>query len=250
MRAGRGLRAHEPDFFAAHRARQDRLRRLHLLYRRRLAHLMASARDMLRVADEPDLIEPERASALALVQALDAHHLARIEAENAAFDAEAEQTAGRAVAAHRAQVAAIVNECEGVLIAGGHVAVLSNRLRLFEVAPLLAQKPVLAWSAGAMALTERVLLFHDSPPQGAGDAELLERGLGLVPGVIVLPHAKKRLHLDDPRRVALMARRFAPDACYPMDLRTWLRFSEGLLEPMPGLQPLSPELPEGAEALA
>jgi len=68
-----------------------------------------------------------------------------------------------------------------------------------------------------MALTERVVLFHDSPPQGAGDAELLDFGLGIAPGVVVLPHARKRLRLDDPVRVSLLARRFRPAACVPLD---------------------------------
>ncbi len=40
-----------------------------------------------------------------------------------------------------------------------------------------------------MALSSRVLLFHDYPPQGAGAAEVFERGLGLVPDAVFLPHA-------------------------------------------------------------
>jgi hypothetical protein len=101
------------------------------------------------------------------------------------------------------------------------VVSLLNRMRLFQLDALLTslprRLPVFAWSAGAMAITERVVLFHDSPPQGAGNAEVLGPGLGLVPGIVVLPHARRRLRLDDPERVSLFARRFKPDLCVPLD---------------------------------
>ncbi len=44
-----------------------------------------------------------------------------------------------------------------------------------------------------MVVCETVVLFHDSPPQGAGNAEVLDAGLGLARGVIALPHARRRL---------------------------------------------------------
>ena len=90
-------------------------------------------------------------------------------------------------------------------------------LRIFDLAPLLMEKPIIAWSAGAMAIADRVVLFHDSPPQGAGVAELLDFGVGLAPGQIYLPHARHRLRLDDPDRVRLLARRFRPATCVPLD---------------------------------
>jgi hypothetical protein len=62
-----------------------------------------------------------------------------------------------------------------------------------------------------------VVLYHDSPPQGPGNPEVLESGLGLVRGVIPLPHARVRLRLDDPQRVARFAMRFAPARCVAMD---------------------------------
>ena len=68
-----------------------------------------------------------------------------------------------------------------------------------------------------MALGELVVLFHDSPPQGAGDAEVLAAGLRAYPGVLPLPHARRRLRLADPLRVALLARRFTPLSCVALD---------------------------------
>ena len=73
--------------------------------------------------------------------------------------------------------------------------VLLHRMRLFDVMGLLNDQPIFAWSAGAMAMGDRVVLFHDSPPHGVGNAELFEEGLGAYHGVLPLPHAKKRLHL-------------------------------------------------------
>jgi hypothetical protein len=62
-----------------------------------------------------------------------------------------------------------------------------------------------------------VVLFHDSPPQGQGSAEVLEAGLGLVRGLLPLPHASHRLKLREPSRVALFALRFRPLLCIPLD---------------------------------
>ena len=93
-------------------------------------------------------------------------------------------------------LAKLVATTDAIVIAGGHVAVLANRLRLFDIAALAGARPIVAWSAGAMALAERVVLYHDHPPQGAAPAELLDRGLGLVAGVLPLPDAARRLALE------------------------------------------------------
>jgi hypothetical protein len=77
--------------------------------------------------------------------------------------------------------------------------------------------PIFAWSAGAMVLGERVVLFHDHPPQGEGFAEVLESGLGLYRGLIPLPHSRRRLRLSDRVRVSLLARRFPGFRCLAMD---------------------------------
>jgi hypothetical protein len=98
---------------------------------------------------------------------------------------------------------------------------------MFDVLDLAPHTPVIAWSGGAMAVAERVVLFHDSPPQGPGDPAIYARGLGLVAGVVPLPHAGDRLRLDDPARVALFARRFAPDVCVTLDGGDRLDFDGG-----------------------
>lgn len=68
-----------------------------------------------------------------------------------------------------------------------------------------------------MAVTETVVLFHDRVVHGTGGAEVFDHGLALVRGVVALPHARRRLRLGDRRRMALLARRFAPADCLVLD---------------------------------
>jgi len=211
----------DPEVYAAFVARREAMRALSDVHRPRLHGALQGARDLLaRRRSRPEeaaLLDPEVEQALAVVRDLDAHHLERVRAVDAEF-AEAAWAAPRAsVERHRSEVRARLADVELLAIAGGHVGVLLNRLRLFDVLSAHGERPVVAWSAGAMALTERVVLFHDSPPQGRGDAEVYGPGLGLAPGLVALPHARRRLDLDDPDRVELLARRFAPATCAAMD---------------------------------
>ena len=68
-----------------------------------------------------------------------------------------------------------------------------------------------------MLITQQIVLFHDSPPQGRGDPEVYDDGLGLAPNVVALPHANYRLKLDDEQRVAIFSRRFSPSTCVILD---------------------------------
>ena len=98
-------------------------------------------------------------------------------------------------------------------------------LHLFHVAPHLPPR-VVAWSAGAMALTERVVLFHDFVPHGVAQTEVYGAGIGVVPGVVVLPHARRRLRVGDPIRMSVLARRFAPARCLVLDDVTRVTLTE------------------------
>jgi hypothetical protein len=189
-------------------------------YRRRLDHVVEALRELMAETGDPRLLEPERRSALTALQELDRHFVARLRELRADGEAGGE---GRPALRHeRRAVAALASRCDAVLLAGGHVVELLDCLRLFAVADLFADRIVLAWSAGAMALTPLVVGFHDSPPQGAGNAEVLDEGLGACRGLVVLPHARRRLDTSDRQRVALMARRFAPAHCVALDGGEWL----------------------------
>lgn len=199
----------DPELGRALRRRQDRLRELQELYRLQLANAMASARKLMATDRAPEIIDAARDHAIEAVRQLDRHHLSRVADMHRLFESEARPGESRALLGERSQLAQRVHDAQAVLIAGGHIAVLLNRLRLFDLAPALRQGVVIAWSAGAMAVCGRVVLFHDSPPQGPGNAEVLDRGLELASGVLPLPNASERLELGNATRVALLARRFA-----------------------------------------
>ena len=92
------------------------------------------------------------------------------------------------------------------------MGVLAEVLHLFNVAAAL-RSPVIAWSAGAMALADRIVLFGDRSAHGPGHPEVYGSGLSVVRDVVLLPHAKARLLLDDAPRMAVFAQRFAPARC-------------------------------------
>lgn len=207
----------EPELHALQRDRRDKLLELQRLYRIRLTPSMAAARRLLREKGEPDLLRLEQRAAISQVRALDRHHVRRISAIHQDFDTRRAALAISGAPTLRQTIQRKVADSALVLIAGGHVAVLINRIRLFRLADVLAQKPIIAWSAGAMVLGERIVLFHDDAPQGKRDAEVLDTGLGIVRNIIPLPHSKSRLDWSNRTRMALFSRRFAPAICCTLD---------------------------------
>lgn len=225
--------AKDPDLLAAMRQRHDALRELQELYRLRLSHELAAVREVWKRADEQPhaaLRQTEVEAAIEAVRVLDARHLSRVDEVNREFEQRVAPAQRLHVQRHRQQIAEVLRRCSMLCIAGGHVGVLLHRLRLFDVLGLHGDRPIIAWSAGAMVCAERIVLFHDAPPQGPGDAEVYDRGFGLVPGVVPLPHARRRLRLDDRRRVGLFARRFAPAAGVALDERTRVDWRDGRLD--------------------
>jgi len=232
----------DPELAASHRLRQERIRQIQLIYQMRLAHAKEAARDLFaREGFQADewLLDPERQDAMRVLRDLDGHHLRRLREVHAMFERAWRPWERPSVARHRQEIARILEDASALTIAGGHVAVLLNRLRLFGIAEMASSLPVLAWSAGAMVVCERIVLFHDSPAQGQGDPAVLDDGLGLVPRVLALPHARKRLRLDDPIRVALFARRFAPAACVAFDGPARLDWNHRKLTAGPGTMRLT-----------
>ena len=123
-----------------------------------------------------------------------------------------------------------LRDCESVVITGGNVVILLNRLRMFGVPALLQEKNLIAWSAGAMALSDRIVLFHDRMPQGRRDPELLGPGTGLLPGYVFLPDARRRLRITDSIRTGLYSRRFAPARCITLDSGAQMLFADGAMQ--------------------
>ncbi len=219
----------DPEFAAAYRKRQSRLQELQELYRVRLDHAKAAVREIEAHSGDPVLIRQARRAAIAALRQLDRQHYAALTRVRRLFEQKWRPSRRPAVAGEIAQLREVLDHAGTVLIAGGHVAVLTNRLELFAMQRLLRGKRLMAWSAGAMAMTERIVLFHDQPPQGAGNAEVFESGLGLVKELIALPHAGARLALADTRRVALFAQRFAPALCLTLEQGSWAHWHRGRL---------------------
>jgi hypothetical protein len=206
----------DPELASAHHGRQETLRELQALYQLRLGHAMAACLELLQRTGD-GWLERARADAIAAVRDLDSRHLALVREVHAEFDTRWRPLEREAIAHERREISELLQDCASVAIAGGHVAVLLNRLRLFDLGGLVDGRTIAAWSAGAMAIGERVVLFHDDPPHGRGDAEMLETGLGWVANVQPFPHAHRRLRLDDRTRVGLMAARLAPAVCVAFD---------------------------------
>ena len=221
--------AEDPELAAAHRARQDHLRALQRAYRLHLRHALAAARELLAAAGADGVLEPQRRLAVEEVRRIDDHHLERVRRVHREFADEVRPGERPGLVREREAISAELERCVALALAGGHVAVLLNRLRLFGLPGIAAGRPLVAWAAGAMVLGERVVLFHDGPPQGAGDAEVLEAGLGVAAEALPLPHAGRRLRLGDPLRVALLARRFAPRIPLTLDPGERVGFHEGRL---------------------
>jgi peptidase E len=205
--------AEDPELHQIHRAKQAKLRHKQDFYRIRLDHELA-ANHVIRQRHAPaDVLAEEEGASVAAIRSLDAYHLAQCQRISAEFDATVRLRERPSIVRHREQIAEALSRCKGIAIAGGHVAALINRMRLFGIEDLIDGQAVFAWSGGGMAISERIVLFHDYPPQGRGAAEILDEGLGLVRNVVVLPHPETRLRMHDPERVSLLARRFDPAHC-------------------------------------
>lgn len=204
--------------------RYDRMNEQAAYYRAMLAPLLASLRQIeLGLAAGTPHLSAERDNCVRLLQELDAHRLRIVDELDAEVFERLRPFERTEVARHREELRRILDGVGGVLIAGGHVGILVNRLRLFGVMELIRDLPVIAWSGGAMVMTEKVVLFHDFPPEsrgthgGGGDPEVHVRGIGLARGVVALPHPKKRLDLTDQARVAAFAARFSGAVCLGLD---------------------------------
>jgi len=209
--------AEDPELHRAMRERHDLLRELQRLYRLRLLHALEAAQQLMAREGDERLLAPERSAAIEALRDIDAHHFARVVEIHGEFEAKWKLHDRPSVAPHREELREALSGTQALLIAGGHVGILRNRMRLFDVLSLSGDQPIIAWSAGAMVLSERVILFHDDPPQGQGFAEVFVPGFGVCTGVVPLPHARRRLKLDDPARIELFARRFGPDLCATLD---------------------------------
>jgi hypothetical protein len=202
----------DPLFAAGERRLAELLGQAAGSYLLRLDHALQAVYAVQRHGGNDRLRADVLAEAIGAVRELDDAHLRRIGAIRGEFYAELPPHDRPVIAGHRAEVAGLLGGAAAVVVAGGHVGVLADVLHLFNVAASL-RAPVIAWSAGAMALAERIVLFHDRSAHGPGHPEIHGSGLSVMRGVVPLPHPRARLLLDDAPRMAVFARRFAPARC-------------------------------------
>lgn len=228
----------DPEFARADRSRRLLLEEMQDLYVIALDHVISALRAMLARTPRSEAVQQVALEdAEQIMRDIDARHLERVNEVHAEFWDRWPPHERAPVQHARALVSRELADAEVVLIPGGHVGVLVGAMHLFNVAPHL-QVPVIAWGAGAMALTDRVVLFHDRAAHGPSISEVFTQGLGLVHDVVALPGARERLDLGNTRRMGLLARRYAPAACLLLDERARVAI-------LPG-----GELPDDAPVLA
>ena len=215
------------DFVSAWGKRQKHLRRLQQFYRLRLdaiddAHNSIAVRHITT-----EFLEEQLEITVAQLRHLDEDHLTRCARRRACFAEEWPIENVDSLVSHRRQIAEELDKCGAMILAGGHVVALLNRLRLFDVFSSWKERPIIAWSAGAMVLTERIVLFHDSPPFGKNLAQLLDVGFGFCPGLVALPDLSNRVHLDEQAGIGRFARRMAPAHCIGLDQGSRIIYRDG-----------------------
>jgi hypothetical protein len=226
----------DPEYAAAERRLRDDLGELQEVYLLRLDYALRAVYALQRRGEAAGSGPPGSgpagsgppgggaiggaiAEAIAAVRELDDAHLRRISQERGEFYQAWASPDRPVITGHRAEVSQLLSDAAALVITGGHVGVLADVLHLFNVAASL-RSPVIAWSAGAMALSDRIILFYDRAPQGPGHPEVFGAGLGVLSQVVPLPHARARMLLDDAPRMAVFARRFAPARCVLLDAGT------------------------------
>ena len=201
----------------AHRALQEGLLAEERLYGARLRRAVETAHEVVRLSVAERYRDPYAEQAWQAILDADRFHVER-HAELWQEFREAVGLAERpAIREEREELGGLLAGAAAVVLTGGHVAVIRNRLLLLGLADALAPLPVLAWSAGAMVLTPRVVLFHDRLPGGAARPEILGDGLSLLPGVALFPDAGIRLDLGDRQSLAELSGRVNPDRAVLLD---------------------------------
>lgn len=239
---GEEVFAKDKEYAQLHRARQNHMRTLQEYYRLRINRLGDVGLDIARLAAGSEFEADEARLSVQSIRACDQAHVAHCRAAREAFEFKAKPFERPVIARHRTELMDILRSCRVLAIAGGHVAVLLNRMRMFGIQGLITDAHLLvAWSGGAMVTGEKVVLFHETPPQGAGVSEVMDEGLGLHAGILPLPDPQLRLKLDDPLRVGWFATRHQPSKCIAFDHGESVMFDGGRWFAPTGTQWLKPD---------
>jgi len=113
-----------------------------------------------------------------------------------------------------------------ILLFGGRLDLLLDGLRFFRLREPLAEAlrrgaQLVAQSAGAMVLCERIIVYDDFA-ETPRDFQLYDRGLALVRDMQLFPHCMERIQTDDRDNLAYLARRFRHHVCVGLNQRSFL----------------------------
>lgn len=222
----------EPELSGLHRMRQRRILDYKKVYQINLDATMESWIAIQRLhRSNPNTFAKDEREACKQVQAVDRQCLKRLGEIKKDFSAILKPWTHESAMPLYDQIITTLQRCSGLIITGGHVAILRNRLAFFGLEELLTNfildgNHIFTWSAGAMCLTDQIVLFHDAPPWGKGRTEILDTGMGLLPRTVFLPNATKRLNLQDPYRIERFARRFSPNLSICLESGSHLIFTD------------------------
>lgn len=225
----------EPTLAARSKERQKQIKAYKAAYRLQL-HSALGLWSRLQELEEdlPNIYAPDVLDGCKFVKQIDNRAIERLNDIRAQFSDLETPWKHPSVHDYYSQIKESLQGCSGLLIAGGHVALLRNRMYFFGLHQLIQEflaegKPVFAWSAGAMAITSRIILYYDDPPFGKGIPEVLDTGIGNIPQMIFLPHAQTRLRLNNTKRCQQFAMRFAPDICLTLEPGALLAWKDGFM---------------------
>lgn len=222
------------------RHRQDELRRLREINTIQLDHALTVARQLLRRQHQGDGVARQLDLTMEHVRQVDLEYLQLVREVIRTYDKRIDPWERPSVQRYRQRVLDRLQSCQALLIAGGHVGVLLNRLNLSRLLKYV-HVPVIAWSGGAMAMAEKIVFFHQSLPHATGDAELSRQGLAWFRSLVLFPRGDQRLNLQDPLEVALLARRFANDTCLVLTAESVLEWSPRDLRRVAHVRQLLPD---------
>lgn len=213
----------DPEVLQLLRERQDRLRALREVNELQLEHLGTVARELWQRLERNAAAVAPWHQTLAQIQDVDTRYLKAVSGVIKEYDRRIAPQQRRSVLDYRRAVLERLRGCQALLIAGGHVGVLLNRLnlcRLLKHLPL----PIIAWAGGAMALGERVYFYDHFIPHAQREVELSRQGMALYRGLQLFPRAAERLNLADPCELAILAQRL-PNRCLLLDQHSEIMWS-------------------------
>ena len=213
----------DPEVLTLLRERQDRLRELREVNELQTENLCVVARQLWQRQEQSAAAVFPLQQTIAQLRQIDVSYLQAVSTVIREFDQRIGSKRRPSVLAYREAVLKRIAGCQALLIAGGHVGVLLNRLNLCRLLRHVSL-PIIAWSGGAMVLGQRVVFYDHFVPHAKREVELSRKGLNLFSGMQLFPRAAERLNLQDVCELTLLARRMDGE-CLVLDAHSQLEWT-------------------------